>query len=210
MLLLIGACFGVGYFGSLYIQNVLRYSPAASGLAFLPIPVIIGVVSIQAPRLLGRFGFKSMLVVGMVCIGIGVLLLSFLQADSSYWTQILPAFVIFALGNGVAFVALTVAATSGVHDDETGLASGLINTSQQVGGALGLAVLADVANTITSAGRAAGQSLVQANLHGYQQAFLLAAVMLALAVLVAAFVLRTAEPVHENPCVEPQVLATEC
>ncbi len=210
MLPLVGASLGVGFFASLYLQNVLRYSPAISGLSFLPIPIIIGVVSTLAPRLIGRFGVKATLLAGPSLIGLGVLWLSFVQVNSSYATQLFPAFVILALGDGVAFVAVTVAATTGVRSDETGLASGLVNTSQQVGGALGLAILADVANTITSAGLATGQSAVQANLHGYQQAFFVASMMLFGALAVAVGVLRTPKPVIESERVEPRAYEGEC
>ncbi len=191
MLPVVGASLGVGFFASLYIQNVLRYSPSMSGLSFLPIPIIIGVVSTRAPGLIGRFGFKSMLVVGTALIALGVFLMSLWRADSSYFSQLFPAFVILAVGDGLAFVALTVAATTGVRPDQTGLASGLVNTSQQVGGALGLAVLAEVASSIISSDLGAGRSLAQANLHGYQQAFFYAAMMLVLALVIIIFVIRS-------------------
>ncbi len=212
MLLLVGSTLGMGFFASLYIQNVLRYSPAISGLSFLPIPIIIGVVSNRAPRLIGRFSFKSMLVAGISFIALGMFLLSFLRADSSYLTQLLPSFVLLAVGDGVAFVAGTVAATTGVRGEDAGLASGLVNTSQQVGGALGLAVLSVAANAVSSASLAAGQSQVQANLRGYQQAFFLAAVMLVVAVIAAVFVIRTPEPLEEakGGCDDQSLYEVDC
>jgi MFS family permease len=106
-------------------------------------------------------------------------------------TNLLPAFLILALGMGLSFVAVTVAATSGVPDQETGLASGLINTSQQLGGALGLAVLTVVASTTTAADEARGKALAQASMHGYQMAFLCSAALMMIALLVSIFVIRT-------------------
>jgi MFS family permease len=179
------------FFISLYVQNVLHYSPMLSGLCFLPMPIIIGIISIQAPRLLDRFGFKPLLITGASLMIIGTFLLSFLTPASSYVINLLPAFLILALGMGLSFVAVTVAATSGVPDNEAGLASGLINTSQQLGGALGLAVLTVVASTTTAADEALGKGLAQASIHGYQMAFLCSAVLMVVALLVSIFVIRT-------------------
>jgi hypothetical protein len=121
---------------------------------------------------------------------LGVFLMSFLDGQASYWTQLLPLFLMLAPGFGISFVAITVAATSGVPAEEAGLASGLINTSQQVGGALGLAVLAAVASATTTASVAAGGGAVAASMLGYQHAFLTAAVLMAAALIVAVAVIR--------------------
>jgi MFS family permease len=107
----------------------------------------------------------------------------------------LPAFLILALGMGLSFVSVTVAATSGVPDDEVGLASGLINTSQQLGGAMGLAVLTVVASTTTAADVASGKVLVQASMHGYQMAFFCSAALMVVALLVSIFVIRTPQAI---------------
>jgi EmrB/QacA subfamily drug resistance transporter len=210
MLPVVGASFGMGYFASLYVQNVLHYSPALSGLSFLPIPIIIGVVSTWAPRLIGRFGFKSMLVVGTALMATGVFLMSFLTVNSTYLAHLFPAFVILAVGDGLAFVAGTVAATTGVRGDQSGLASGLVNTSQQVGGALGLAVLAAIASTITTASLSAGYSQLQANANGYQQAFFYAALLLAAALVIAVIVIRTPETEVERDCPEAGSFEMDC
>ena len=122
---------------------------------------------------------------------IGTFLLSFLTPASSYVTNLLPAFLILALGMGLSFVAVTVAATSGVPDHDAGLASGLINTSQQLGGALGLAILTVVASTTTAADEVLGKGVVQASMHGYQMAFLCSAVLMVVALLVSIFVIHT-------------------
>lgn len=194
MLPVVAGLLGMSFFATLYIQNILHYSPVLSGLSFLPIPIIIGVISNRAPALLDRFGFKPLLVAGVALMAVGISLLIFLNANSSYVLNLLPAFVLFAFGAGISFVSVVVAATSGVPEDESGLASGLINTSQQIGGALGLAILSVVASTSTAADLAAGHSLVQATMHGYQQAFLCSTVLIGLALIVAIFVISAPKP----------------
>lgn len=210
MLPVVGGSLGMGFFSSLYIQNVLHYTPARSGLSFLPIPIIIGVISTRAPWLLGRFGFKPLLVTGTGLMALGVFMLSFLTADSTYMTHLLPAFVVMAVGIGLAFVAGTVAATSGVRGEEAGLASGLINTSQQVGGALGLSVLSEVASAVTAAGMAAGQGVTQASLRGYQEAFLIAAALMVVALGVSIFIIRTPRTVERDDCYDAEALEMDC
>jgi EmrB/QacA subfamily drug resistance transporter len=198
MLPVVAGALGMFFFTSLYIQNVLHYSPVATGLSFLPVPIIIGIISYRAPRLLGRFGFKPLLVGGTSLTTLGVFLMSFVDGHSSYLTFLLPVFLILALGFGTSFVAITVAATTGVPPDESGLASGLINTAQQIGGALGLAVLAVVASSTTVAGLAGGRSLAAASVMGYQRAFLCAATLCAAALLVGIFVIQAPKPQREE------------
>ena len=190
MLPVMAGALGMFYFSSLFVQNVLQYSPVMSGLAFLPIPIIIGILSHYAPHLLERFGFKKLMVVGISLITVGTFLMSFVTVDSSYWTHLLPAFLILASGFGTSFISVAVAATAGVPGNEAGLASGLMNTSQQIGGALGLAILAVVASSATTGSVNAGQSMVEASVHGYQQAFFWAAVLIAVSLLIAIFVIR--------------------
>jgi MFS family permease len=163
------------------------------------LPTIIGIISLQAPRLLNRFGFQPLLITGVSLMIIGTFLLSFLTPTSSYVTNLLPAFLILALGMGLSFVAVTVAATSGVPDHEVGLASGLINMSQQLGGALGLAVLTVVASTTTAADVANGKVLAQASMHGYQMAFLCSAALMVVALLLSIFVIRTPKTTIQVP-----------
>jgi EmrB/QacA subfamily drug resistance transporter len=190
MLPVVAGALGMFYFSSLFVQNVLHYSPVISGVAFLPLPILIGIISYQAPRLLSRFGFKPLMVVGITLITVGTFMMSFVGANSSYLTQLLPAFLILASGFGISFVSIAVAATADVPGDEAGLVSGLINTSQQIGGALGLAILAVVASSVTTAGLNAGQSLTAASVHGYQQAFLWASILMAIALIIAIFVIH--------------------
>lgn len=188
---------GMFFFLSMYVQNILKFSPVISGLAFLPIPILIGAISMKAPKWLGKFGFKPLIIVGTSLIAIGTFILSFLGTDSSYLFHMLPAFILLAAGFGLSFVSVTVASTAGVPGNEAGLASGLINTSQQIGGALGLAILAVIASSVTIQDSAAGQTLAQATVHGYQLAFLSASALMAIALIIAIFVIRTPQS-HPN------------
>jgi predicted MFS family arabinose efflux permease len=198
MLPVVAGALGMFFFLSLFIQNVLGYEPSLTGLAFLPIPVIIGFVSYNAPKLLMRFGFKPLLVGGVALVTFATFLMSFIGTGTSYWTQLLPIFLILATGFGISFVAITVASTAGVPLDEAGLASGLINTSQQIGSALGLAILAVVASAATKAALATGQAATAAAVIGYQRAFLTAAALMTIALLIGIFVIRTPkdQPAH--------------
>ncbi len=169
--LLGSAMFGMWYFVSLYLQQVLGYSPLRAGLAFLPMTLTIIGGSVVASRLVGRFGVKPLLVAGMLSLTAGLLLFSRVTADGSYIAHVLPAGLLTAAGLGASFVPVTITAMSGVAPAEAGLASGLVNTSRQVGGALGLAVLATVATAHTAdlAGAAAPNA---ADLTaGFQRAF---------------------------------------
>lgn len=191
MLPIVAGGLGLFFFASLYVQNVLHYSPVMSGLSFLPIPIIIGIVSTHAPRLLGRFGFKPLLITGTALVAAAVVALGFLNESSPYLTHLLPAFVLMGIGMGLSFVSATVAATAGVPAQQAGLASGLINTSSQVGAALGIALLAVVASATIAGALASGQTESAATILGYQHAFFTAAGLLGAALLVAIFVLKT-------------------
>jgi EmrB/QacA subfamily drug resistance transporter len=203
LLPIVAGALGMFFFVSLYIQNVLHYSPVATGLCFLPVPIIIGVISYYAPQLLMRFGYKPLIVVGTALSTLGVFLISLAGGQASYVTQLLPTFVLLGMGFGISFVSITVAATSGVPSQEAGIASGLINTSQQVGAALGLAVLAVVAGQTTSAGLAAGKSLAAASILGYQRAFLTAAVLMAVALVVGITVIRSPQEMATTSSLDP-------
>jgi len=190
MLPIVAGGLGSFFFCSLYVQNVLGYSPITSGLAFLPIPIVIGLVSTRAPRLLGRFGFKKMLLAGTTFVGLGMLSMALMNEHASYLANILPGFLLLGVGMGLSFVAVTVAATSGVPANQSGLASGLVNTSNQIGAALGIAVLAVIAAATTTSALANGTAETAANLLGYQHAFFTAAGLLVVALLVTIFVIR--------------------
>ncbi len=191
MMPIVAGALGMFFFCSLYVQNILRFSPVQSGLSFLPVPIIIGSIAFQAPKLLKRFGFKILVMTGVLLASTGTFLMSLLNVDSSYLFHMLPAFIILACGFGLSFVAITVAATSGVPKHEAGLAAGLINTSQQIGGALGLAILAVVAHSATVAALSSQVSGDLAIMVGYKRAFLTASGLMIAAFLIAVFVIKT-------------------
>ncbi len=191
MMPIVAGALGMFFFCSLYVQNILKFSPVQSGLSFLPVPIIIGNIAFQAPKLLRRFGFKILVMTGVSLASIGIFLMSLLNVDSSYLFHMLPAFIVLACGFGLSFVAITVAATSGVPKHEAGLAAGLINTSQQIGGALGLAILAVVAHSATVAALSSGVVGDMAIMAGYKRAFLTASGLMILALFIAVFVIKT-------------------
>lgn len=176
---------GMFFFMSLYMQNILKFTPIESGLAFAPFPVILGFISWHAPKLVKRFGIKKLLIVGTLLPTIGISLLTALPLNGSYIVNILPSIILIPAGMSVFFLSAILAATSGVPARESGLVSGLINTSQQIGGALGVALLAGVA-----AFAAGGVQSPEAQLQGYHAAFAASAVLMVGALLVAVFVIK--------------------
>jgi EmrB/QacA subfamily drug resistance transporter len=152
--LLVGASlFSMFFFISLYMQQVLGYSAIKAGLSYLPLALSIIVAAGIASQLVTKVGFKPVLAAGMVFIGVGLLWFSQISPDGSFATDILGPSLFAAVGLGFAFVPVTIAAVSGVPDQEAGLASGLINTSQQIGGALGLAILSAISISVTGSSR---------------------------------------------------------
>ncbi len=146
--ILVGASlFSMFFFISLYMQQVLGYSAIKAGLSYLPLAVAIILSAGIASSLVTKVGFKPILATGMVLIAAGLLWFSQISVDGTFLADILGPSLLAAVGLGFSFVPVTIAAVSGVEDREQGLASGLINTSQQVGGALGLAILAAIANS---------------------------------------------------------------
>ena len=180
------------YFASLYVQQVLGYSPLRAGLAFLPVTVCIGVGAALAQSLIRRFGARAIAVGGLGLAAVGMALLLRTTVEGNYPGQLLAGLVPLALGMGLTFVPITLLATANVHGDDAGLASGLYNTAQQVGGALGLAVLSTLAASRTSSllGAGAGNSQHAALLGGFHLAFGVAAGLLALAALLLVAMLR--------------------
>ena len=186
--LLIGmSLFSMFFFISLYLQQVLGYDALEAGLAYLPLAVTIIVSAGVASQLVTRIGFKPTLIAGMLFIAAGLIWFSYVSPGGSYVSDVLFPSLLAAIGLGFAFVPSTIAAVTGTRPDEAGLASGLINTSQQVGGALGLAVLATIANGRTDDVFAAGErSQAVALTEGFQDAFLAGAGIALLGALLAA------------------------
>lgn len=162
--------FSMFFFLTLYVQQVLGYSPVRSGLSFLPVTFIIGGLSAIISNLVGKFGYKPFMNTGPVLIGTGLLIMSLtMKIGGDYWHNVFPGLAVFASGMGFTFVAGTLAATSGVPKHYSGLASGILNTSQQIGGAIGLAVLSAVAfSTLKTDVAVHHLSNKAAQVHGYR------------------------------------------
>ena len=173
--LIAAALFSMFFFISLYMQQVLGYSALDAGLAYLPLAVGIIITAGASAPLVTRFGFKPILVSGLIITAVGLLWFTQVSPGGSYVSDLLGPMLLAAAGLGFAFVSMTVAAVSGVEAHEAGLASGLINTSQQIGGALGLAILATVANTRTENAVSAGDPMPTALTEGFQAAFVVGA-----------------------------------
>jgi predicted MFS family arabinose efflux permease len=198
--LMVAGMFGMFFLGALYLQRVLGFTSLEVGLAFLPVTGLIGILSLGfSAKLNLRFGPRATLLPGLALIGAGLLLLSQVTATGSYFAEVLPAMVLIGGGAGLSFPSLMTLAMGGVAPDEAGLASGLVNTSLQVGGAFGLAVLATLATNRTTSLVAGGDAASAALTSGYRLAFLIAAGLVAVAVVVAAVVL---EPVAQRQVVE--------
>jgi EmrB/QacA subfamily drug resistance transporter len=197
LLLIAGGLFALFFFASLYVQRILGFSPIEAGLAFLPVTAGILAGSVTAQAGVKRFGAYANTLVGMVIAAAGLFLLAGVPvAGGNYWTDLLPGLVLMAFGMGNTFVPITLIATSGVQPGDAGLASGIFNTSQQVGGALGLAVLSTLAaNETTSYLAGLGHRPVPAELsaglvEGYQVAFTAAAILVTVGALLMALLLR--------------------
>jgi EmrB/QacA subfamily drug resistance transporter len=187
---------GVFFVTTLYIQTILLYSPVKTGLAFLPFPMMLGFMSTRIPKLVSRYGFKRFLIAGPLLVAAGLAWLSRLPVDGSYLINLLPAFLVIPAGMGLTFMPIIAAATSGVRREESGLASGLITTSQQMGGALGLSILSGVAASVTSSSQIMGRS--QALVHGFDAAFLLGSGFMIMAAILAIIVIKQQKPVSHR------------
>jgi Major Facilitator Superfamily len=179
--LLVGASlFSMFYFISLYMQQVLGYSAIHAGLSYLPLALTIMASAGIASGLVTKVGYKPVLAIGLLFIVAGLTWFSRVSVGGGFTTDILGPSLLAAAGLGFAFVTTTIAAVSGVPEEESGLASGLINTSQQIGGALGLAVLSSIATSHSSGLLADGSGLHAALTEGFQVAFLGGAAIAAL------------------------------
>jgi predicted MFS family arabinose efflux permease len=188
-LLQFSAVIPVFFFLTLYLQEVQRYSALRAGLAFLPLAGGVILIAPSASRLVGRFGPAPTLIAGPLAFAGGLLYLSYLPANGSYVSDILPGLVMVAVGAGLGFVSIINAATGGVPRGDAGVAAGLVNTMQRVGSSVGLAVLTAVATARTRALDAPGHQ-VAAVVGGYDRAFLIAAAFAAGASLVSLAAVR--------------------
>ncbi|MEU0744787.1 MFS transporter [Streptomyces sp. NPDC006134] len=190
-ILMIATMYGFQFIGALYLQRVLGYGELATGTAFLPAPVAIGVLMLGlSARTVGRFGAYRVLMAGLVLIVAGTALLGRAPVGGSYVTDVLPAMLLLAAGFAAAMPALTGLAMSGTREEDAGLASGLFNTTQVVGGSLGLAALSTLAAGRTDELLGRGVELVAATAEGYQLAFRAATGIAVVALGLAGVVLR--------------------
>jgi EmrB/QacA subfamily drug resistance transporter len=208
--LLVVGMFGMFFLGALYLQRILGYDALEVGLAYLPTTVVMGAMSFRfSAQLNMRFGPKATLLPAMASIAAGMLLFARAPVDASYVTDLLPPMALMGVGAGLAFPSLMTLAMSGATPSDSGLASGLVNTSVQVGGAVGLAVLATLATQRTDGLLADGASAASALNSGFHFAFLIGAALVVVAFAVAVKVLRDESAAGQEPEAEAMPIGVE-
>lgn len=192
MALLAAAWIPLWFFLNLYLQQTLNYSAFNSGLALLPMTIAIMFLMVGVTgKLVAKFGFKTNLIAGLITLAASLFLFSTIPADGTFLVNVLPASLLGALGMSLAYIPGTIASMSGAKPEETGLASGLVNTSYQVGSALGLAIIVAISAAKTSAVKTTGATDMLALNAGFQTAFFSAAVICVIAAIIAAFSVKT-------------------
>jgi EmrB/QacA subfamily drug resistance transporter len=205
MLVVAGGLFALFFFASLYVQEILGYDPLKAGLAFLPVSLMIGVGAGISQQMVRRVGVRPMAIAGMTIAAAGLFLLSRVPADGTYVTDLLPGLLLMAFGMGNTFVPITLIATTNVAHEDAGLASGLFNTSQQIGGALGLAVLSTLgadkaASVLGGLGHAPSQAeQATALVEGFQVAFTGAAILMLAGLVLILVLIRPRDVANVNP-----------
>ena len=198
MLFMTAGMFSVFFFTTLYLQEVLGYTPIHTGMSFLVVPIVVGIVATNVPRIIKKVGYKPILVVAPLFVSAGLFYLSKIPVNGTFWGNVAPGLILLGIGMGATFVSVTIAATSGVRGDESGVASGLLNTSQQVGGAIGLAVLTGIAASATTEyiknlnllSRPTREQVAAATVHGFQKGYLIAATFGIIASIIATLVIK--------------------
>jgi predicted MFS family arabinose efflux permease len=202
MFLVASGLFAMFFFNTLYLQKVLDYGPLKAGLAFLPFTAGIMVSAGLASQFAPKIGVRPVAVVGMIVTAVGLALLARVPVHGSYVADVMPSILLTSLGMGAVFVPLTLVATTGLEDSDQGLASGLFNTSQQIGGALGLAVL-----STRAASRSPGSSK-EALVHGFHWAFAGGAGFVLVALVVLVVLLRRSDVERiQAAAVKPEAVA---
>ncbi len=192
---MVAGIFGMFFLGALYFQRVLHYDAIEVGLAFLPVALLIAVLSLGfAARLITRFGGRATLLAGLGLVAAGLVVFRVAPANAVYLSDLLPAMVLLGMGAGLAFPSLMTLAMSGATAEDSGLLSGLVNTTQQVGGALGLAVLATLSTTRTNALLSHGGALAPSLTAGYHLAFTVGAGLVLASIPLALLTLRPQRP----------------
>ena len=189
---------------TLYMQQVLHYTPMRTGVAYLAVAGTAIIWSTVAAQLVTRVGVKPVLVAGMVSLTAGLTYFTQVSVGGSYVDDLLPGFLLTGVGIGFSFVPISIAALAGVRNSEAGLASGLFNTSQQIGGALGIAALSTIATSRTDNAVAAGTSLPDALVDGFSAAFAAGVVVAALGIVTALTLIRSDE-LESVPEAEPEL-----
>lgn len=209
--LVVAGMFGMFFMGALYLQKVLGYDPLEVGLAFLPATLVMGILSLRyAETLITRFGARNVLLPGLLLIAAGLALFARAPAEGvTYVLDVMPPLVVLGFGIGTSMPALMTLAMSGATQEDAGLASGLVNTSVQVGGALGLAVLATLSATRSENLIDAGETTAQALTGGYHLAFLIGSALVLVAFVVAITVLERPAEAKPAPGGEEDVRADE-
>jgi EmrB/QacA subfamily drug resistance transporter len=197
------ALFGMFLMLTLYMQQVLGYSAMQTGVAYLAVAGSAIVTSGIAAQLVNRVGVKPVLIVGMTALTGGLVWFTQVSIGGSYWVDLLPGFLMVAVGLGFSFVPISIAALAGVQPAEAGLASGLLNTSQQIGGALGIAALSAIATSTTTGDLESGTAPALALTNGFQDAFIAGAIVGLVGILVSIFVVRGRDLVQEVPEAAP-------
>ena len=206
-LLVAAALFGVFFFVTLYLQQVMGYSALKTGVAYLPLSLTLIGASALASRLVDRFTPKPVLTVGLLIATVGFILLTLIDGHGDYASHVLPAMIVLGVGLGTSFVPITIAATNGVASGDSGLASGLLNTTQQVGGSLGLAILSSVSTSRTTSALDSGSALPVALTHGFKGAFTVAALLCAIGVVLAITLLPGRRREAEDEQVEAMTIS---
>jgi predicted MFS family arabinose efflux permease len=204
------AIFGMFFYLSIYLQQILGYSPTRSGVANVPFTIMVMLVAGTLARKITKINPKPILVAAPLIVAAGLLYMARLPLHSHYWTDILPGIVLMSSGMAAMFVTNTMMTTSGVSHEESGLVSGLLNTGQQIGGAVGLAVLSVISTTVTKHDMVLAHgdkaALPAALVHGFQRGFMAASLFAFAAAIVALAVVKSQKPTKQD---EKQEAETE-
>ena len=198
MLCMAAGMFSIFFFTTLYLQQILGYTPIKTGLSFLVVPFAVAISATNVPRLIHKVGYKPILMIAPLVVSSGLFWLSHIPVDGTFWGNVAPGLILLGLGMGGTFVAATIAGTSGVPHHESGLASGILNTAQQVGGAVGLAVLTGIATSTATRyienlnllSAPTHEQLTAAAVRGFHDGYLIASTFGIVAALIATFVIK--------------------
>jgi predicted MFS family arabinose efflux permease len=207
VMLLVGlAMFGVFFYVSLYVQQILGYSPVQAGASFLPWTLLIILLAPQAGRLSDRFGPRPFVTGGLLVVAASLFLFSRLGVHESFW-HLLPAMILGGIGMSGAMAPTTAAAMASVRPDKAGVGSAVLNSMRQVGGSLGIAIMGAIVASGISSSLASGHSRAEAFVHGYQNATSIAALIAVAGAVVAVSTLQHAR--HREPAAEAQPVISE-